>query len=221
MFRSILILVSLVLILASPALAQRSSRYYPSREDKTEFSIQTRYTVAQTFNGEGGSEVKVEDDLGWGFAFGYNMSQHFSLGIGFTWRSLPYTATVVDQDDPDNKRDYGGNLSISTIALQGMWNVFKGKVTPYVTGSLGWTLIDTNIFAGVSSGCWWDPWWGPVCGSFPATYGKSSGTYAVGAGLRAELGETFFLRGGYEYTRDNAESVTGTSMLRLDGGWLF
>ena len=55
-----------------------------------------------------------------------------SLGFGFTWRSIPYTATIVDQVAPQNKRDYSGNLDLTTIGLSGMWNVLKGKVTEFI-----------------------------------------------------------------------------------------
>ena len=76
------------------------------------------------------------------------------------------------------------------------------SLTPYVEGGIGWTYIDSNIIDGIpSTGCWWDPWWGPVCATFPTTYGKNVWSFALGAGLRAELTDTFFLRGGYEYSR--------------------
>jgi len=221
MVRRTLILTVLTLLVASSVQAQSSRRWYPSRADKWEFSVQTRYSVEQTFDGEGGSSLKLQDDLGWGFGFAYNTNQHWSFGFGFTWRSVPYVATVVDQDDPQNKREYSGELSISTIGVSGMWNVLRGRFTPYATGSLGMTIIDTNIYAGTGTGCWWDPWWGPICGTFPTTYGKTGGSYVLGAGLRAELGESFFLRGGYEYTWLNIESVEGASVFRLDIGWLF
>jgi opacity protein-like surface antigen len=221
MIHRTLISAVLVLMVANSAEAQRTSRYYPSRDHNWEFSVQTRYTVAQTFSGEGGSLVELKDDLGWGFGFAYNMSQHWSLGFGFTWRSIPYTAVIVDQDDPQNQRAYSGDLSISTIALSGMWNVLRGRITPYASGVTGMTLIDTNIYAGSISGCWWDPWWGPICGTYPTTYGKTAWSFALGAGLRAELSESFYLMGGYEYAQAEAASIEGTSLLRVDIGWLF
>lgn len=218
MIRSALMLTTFLLIVTSTAHAQR---WYPSREQKWEFTIQTRYTVEQEFSGEGGSSIKLKDDLGWGFGFAYNMSQNWSFGFGFAWRSIPYTAIIVDQADPQNKREYSGDLDFSTIALSGVWNVLRGRFTPYATGNLGMTFIDTNIFAGTGTGCWWDPWFGPVCGTFPTTYGKTGGSFTIGAGLRAELSDNFFLRGGYEYGRTKVESVEGTSMIRGDIGFLF
>jgi opacity protein-like surface antigen len=215
-----LILIAVLLAMASSAQAQKA-RFKLDRAENWEFSIQTRYTVEQEHSGEGGSTVKLHDDLGWGFGFAYNMNQNWSLGFGFTWRSIPYTATIVDQVVPQTTHDYSGNLDLTTFGLSGMWNVLKGKVTPYVTGATGWTLIDTNIYAGSATGCWWDPWLGPVCGTFPTSYGKDAWTFAIGAGVRADLLETVFLRGGYEYARDNAGSVEATSMIRVDFGWLY
>jgi opacity protein-like surface antigen len=221
MIRQLLSSTVLILLVASSAQAQRSRTAYPSRADRWEFSLQTRFTFGQEFNAEGGSSVRTQDDLGWAFGFAYNFDQHWNLGFGFGWRSLPYTANVVGDVDPPETVRYSSNLSISTIGVSGTWHVLDGTLSPYATGGLGWTLIDTNIFAGFGSGCWWDPWWGYRCGSFPTTYGKDAWTLAVGGGLRAELTDAFFLLGGYEYRRNNSSLVEAAHMIRVDLGLMF
>jgi opacity protein-like surface antigen len=221
MYRRVLLLTSLFLVLAAVAQAQAYRPTFPSRDNRWEFSIQTRYTAGQTHDGDGGSSVKLQEDLGWGFGFGYNLSQHFYLGGVVAWRSIPYEATIIDGDDSRTSDTYSSRLDISTLAFEGSAYLLKGKITPYLSGGFGWTTIDSNIYAGSIPGCWWDPWWGYVCGNIPATYGKNTTSYTVGVGGRLELTDSFHLRAGYEYGRVNAGSVGGTSMIRLDIGWRF
>jgi opacity protein-like surface antigen len=216
----ILTLTILVLLLASSVQAQSYGSSL-TRDDRWEFSIQTRYTASQTFGGEGGSSVKLREDLGWGFGFGYNFNQHWYLGGIFAWRALPYDATIIDADDPQTSATYGSQLDISTLALEGVWYILPGRLTPYVSGTIGWTLVNTNIYAGSVPGCWWDPWWGWICGSVPSTYGVNTVAYNLGVGGRLEFSDTFHLRVGYEYNRLDVASVDGTSMIRVDIGWRF
>jgi opacity protein-like surface antigen len=217
MMRRSLLLTLLALTVAVPALAQGRLSF---RDRSWEFTVQTRYAFSKTYNGEGDSSVQLQDDLGWGFGFAYNLNVNWSVGFGVAWRSVPYSTTIVGENQ--EREQYSGSLSVSTIAASGTWNVLDGMITPYASGTIGWTLIDTNIFAGVGSGCWWDPWWGYVCGTYPTTYGTTALSLAGGAGLRAELSQSFFLRGGYEYAWVDVNGLDGgTHTIRVDIGWLF
>jgi opacity protein-like surface antigen len=220
MIRRFLILTCVVLLVASAVQAQ-SYRSGPTRDERWEFSIQTRYTAAQTYDGAGGSSLKFEEDLGWGFGFGYHLNQHWNLGGIMAWRSLPYTATIVNAGDPQDKSSYGGQLDITTLALEATSYLLAGKLSPYVSATIGWTLINTNIYAGSTPGCWWDPWWGWVCGTIPTTYGISTATYNLGVGGRLEFSDSFHVRAGYEYYRLDVATVSGNSMIRVDIGWRF
>jgi opacity protein-like surface antigen len=221
MIRRILILTSLVLLLASSVQAQTYGGGSYSRDELWEFSIQTRLTADQTYDGDGGSSVTLREDLGWGFGFGYNFNQHWYLGMIVAWRSLPYTTKIIDADDSQSSGSYNGQMDVSTFGLEGTGYISSGRVTPYVSGAIGWTLIDTNVYAGTVPACWWDPWWGRICGNVPATYGKNVVTYNLGVGGRFELSDSFHVRLGYEYGQVDAASISGTSMIRLDIGWRF
>lgn len=224
MMRRTLILVSTFFILAtvvSVAQAQRTGTRHIPRGDRWDFTIQTRYTSSQDYEGEGGSSVSINSDLGWGFGFGYNFNQHFNLGLLFTWRSVPYQSLAVDAEDPDQKNSYSGQMTTSTFGLSGEYNILKGRFTPYVNGSLGWMHINSNIFAGWTSGCYWDPWWGYVCGPIPLTYGANKTVYTLGLGGRFEMSSSVFLRAGYERGWISSSSVDGSDMMRIDLGFMF
>ena len=217
-----MILLSIMMVLLVPGLAQAQRRpvWIPERAGNWDFAMQTRYTTSSDFSGDGGSKLSLDDNLGWGFGFNYHMNNNFALGLAFNWRSIGYQALVIDAKEPLTTHEYGGNLSISTAALTGDWNILDGPITPYVNGSIGWTLIDTNILAGVASGCWWDPWWGYICSPVPVTYGRSTATYTLGLGGRFEMNDSFFIRAGYEYGWISDVNVDGTNMLRIDLGLL-
>lgn len=220
--RVALLLTVLVTLAATAAVAQPSAstlgRRQTGRAGHWDFSLQSRYTASQNYSGDNGSALWLKDDLGLGFGFGYHLDERFNLGMNFTWRSISYDAKVVDPDDSSNTETYGGYLDTGTIAVTGDWNLRPGRITPYVNGSLGWMIIDSNIPAGIGSGCWLDPIWGYVCGSYVSTYGTDSGFATLGAGLRVQMAESMFMRVGYEHGWLDAGAVGDTNMLRIDIG---
>ena len=211
-----------ILILAFAGLAQAQS-YTPEtmRAQHWEFAIQTRYAWSNTYYTEGGSSVEVDDDLGWGFGMAYNMSQQFNLGFAFAWRSVPYSAKIIPVSDPGNPRYYNNWLDTSTAALTADFNLLQGRITPYVTGNVGWLAIDTNISAGTDIGCYWDPWYGYLCVPYSTSYGTDCATYGLGIGLRAEVTPTMFLRAGWDHNWNDTDTIDGTDMLRIDLGAIF
>jgi len=219
--RRTLVLLTTIMILATVAEAQRPMRRPIGRTDRWEFTVQTRYNKGKEFSGDGGSELKIKEDLGWGFGFGYNFNQHFNLGMLFTWRSVPYESTAVDVDDPSITNKYNGQMSTSTFGATCEWNILKGKFTPYVNGGVAWMHINSNVFAGWTTGCYWDYWWGYICGPVPLTYGLNTGAYTLGLGARLEMSDAVFLRGGYERGWVSEGSTSGSDMMRIDIGFLF
>lgn len=216
MVKRLFVLIALVSASATAAHAQMSGA--TERAQHWDFSLQTRYTTSHEYSGQGGSSVSLEDDLGWGFAFGYNANERFNVGFLMSWRTINYSATVVSATDLGDGFDYSNWLDIGTFGVSGDWNVLPKRFTPYVSGVLGWTFVDTNVSAGASSACWWDPWWGYVCGTYPTTFGTDAFSYAIGAGLRLEMSEAFFLRVGYEYDGIDLDNVNSFNIFRVDAG---
>jgi len=217
-----MMIMSILMVLIIPQWSEAQIFYDRNQErtGKWGFAMQTRYTTSRDFSGEGGSALKLDDNLGWGFGVDYHLHRNFELGMAFNWRSIRYTASVIDGDDPSSTSDYVGTMSVSTMAINGAWNVLDGPITPYVNGSLGWTLFDSNVVSGLTSGCWYDPLWGYTCGTFPTTYGRDTVTTSLGLGGRFQLNQAFYIRAGYEYGWIGEGSIDGTHMLRIDFGFL-
>jgi opacity protein-like surface antigen len=99
------------------------------------------------------------------------------------------------------------------------FNLLEGDLTPYVTGGIGWAFIDTNVPEGrPQSTCWWDPWYGYICGTFQNTKSVDELEYNVGAGLRWDINRTMSLRFGYErhwIDLNDASSTPGFDQLKV------
>ena len=221
MIRQTIILFLLMTILVTTAQAQLTRGSQPQRTDNWEFTLQTRYLASQDKQNGDGSSVSLQDNVGWGFGFAYNFNQHFNLGMDFSWRSINYTATGVDEEAPATTTSYSSKLDTSTWSLLGNYHILKGRFTPFISGSFGWTLIDTNIFAGYGSGCWWDYWYGYVCSSYPTTYGTNTTVGNLGLGGRFELTPKFFIRVAYEHSWLGIDGVDSNNVFRTDIGFQF
>jgi opacity protein-like surface antigen len=214
---------AVALIVAGASLAHAEPLMRPSeRAGMWDFTIQTRYTAAHTFNGEGGSKLAVEDDLGWGFGVGYNVNERLNIGGFVSWRTLDYTATDISKTDATIKTNYSGWLDTGNFAASAIFNLLPKALTPYAQGTIGWALIDTNIPSGISGGCYWDPWWGYICGNYATTFGEDGVAYSLGGGLSLQPLDIFFLRVGYDRMWIDMNGAAKTAdMIRVDAGFLY
>ena len=208
-----------VLVIAVPAFAQ------PSKSRRGQFwqvSLQTRYTPSQSIETKGGSGVEIEDDMGWGFGFEYNFNPKLSLGAGFTWRNVPYLATLVDAGDPTVTEKIPSEFDITVMEARGTWHFTDTTLAPFVNGSWGWMLVDSNIYAGSQADCWWHPWYGLVCDVWSGNYGANTWTAGLGGGVRWEPGRdsSFFMKAAYEYLWSGEDLIGAASIFKLEFGLL-
>jgi opacity protein-like surface antigen len=196
------------------------------REGHWQFHIPITFTSGTTLTGDGGSSLELNDDVGWGFGFGYHLNERFMLGFEATWLSANYEAQIpVDEDgdeSPDGTLTAAGQLDAGSFMGVGQFNLLEGgRFTPFVQGRLGWNYSDSNIpSAPVQGACWWDPWWGYVCDTWQPTYSAWSFSYGAGAGLRAQLAPRFFLEGSYQISWvDFDRDTPSMDGFRLSIGW--
>ena len=198
------------------------------REGKWQFSVPINFTSGTTVDGQSGSNLKVNDDLGFGVGFGYNLNPHFMVGVDFTWLTANFNANIATDANndqiPDATAQVSGTLDATNMQFVGQYNILKGKITPFVRASLGWAWIDSNIPSGPTQGsCWWDPWYGYICNTWQPTYSSSNFAYGAAAGLRAELGQKFYLEGSYNVIWIDTNKAGTLSMdgARVTAGWTF
>ena len=111
------------------------------------------------------------------------------------------------------------------LMVDATYYFLKGPLTPFLVGGLGWSKVDTNIStAPPDVGCWWDPWYGYLCTSFPNTKKIDGLAYELGVGLRYDINATWVADGTYKMKWVNFDNATGTpdfSAFLLSLGWKF
>jgi opacity protein-like surface antigen len=208
-------------MLATPADAEAQSR-----EGRWQFFVPITFNSGISLEGEGGSSLDLNDDVGWGFGFGYHLNDQFMIGFEGTWMSANYEARIPVDEDGDGTEDglerIGGRLDAGSFLGVGQFNLLQGRrFTPFVQGKLGWSYSDSNIASAPPQGvCWWDPWRGYICDVWQPTYSTWSFTYGVGAGIRAQLAPRFFLEGSYNGVWvDYDQETPRLDGFRLSIGW--
>jgi len=197
------------------------------RAGKWDFTLQPQYTQGTDVGGANGSTAKIDSDYGFGFGLAYNFSDRFSLGGELTWSQADYTANVVGAPPfPGLSTTISGEMYTSTLRLNGTWHLLPGPLTPFLTGGLGYTYVDTNIPEGPpTSSCWWDPWTGlTYCGTYYPTRTDSYFSYLAGAGVRWDSPQSFFLRGVVLQQYLDVGGAVGTldtTQYRIDLGFKF
>ena len=184
-----LLILLVALALAAPALAQSSSR-----NRKNEFYAGPVFTDGKDYSFEGGSTAKTDTGYGLTLGWAHNFNPHMLAGIEFDWNEQDYRATV--QPGPGNNlgpRQISGTVEWRTIRFLGTYHFSEKAFTPYVTGGLGWTWVDTNIPSGLPENiCWAYPWYGTYCSTYVPTHNTTKFSYNAGVGLRYDYGRAVF-----------------------------
>jgi|PlaIllAssembly_1097288.scaffolds.fasta_scaffold40669_1 opacity protein-like surface antigen len=197
----VVVLAALWAIMPGPADAQQgfTSVRPGGRGGTWEFYLPLVYADDARISGQGGASVDINGDFGFGFGFGYNINDNFQLNGLFTWNSRSYDATVVT--DIGTTQRYSNYMDTSSMALNAVYYFLNGDITPFVSGGVGITYVDTNVQTGPATGsCWYDPWWGYVCSSYVPTKTENDVNYSAGVGVRYDLNRQFGLQGSYNKT---------------------
>lgn len=193
------------------------------RAQKWDFTLQPMYTASQSFSGADGSSAKLDSALGFGLGFAYNLNNHFSVGGEFVWSQGNYTATYAQDGNPANTATSRGTLWSNTFRMNATWNILASDITPFVTAGLGSSYVNTNIPNGLpSNGCYWDPWWGYICGTYTPTKSSTNLSWMGGVGVRWDITRDFFMRGLVSRLWVDASNATPSfDQYRIDFGFKF
>jgi opacity protein-like surface antigen len=169
------------------------------RQPGWEFGAEVIYQDAQNINFKGGSFASLEDDVGIAMTLGYRFSKRLELQFSMDWNTVDYEASVVSGTVGELGFTAEGDLEAFTPRVALNFNLLEGALTPYVTGGVGWSFIDTNIpDAPAQTSCWWDPWYGYYCGTWQSTRSIDDLVYNLGVGARWDVSSTFSMHLGYE-----------------------
>ena len=179
------VLIAVALLVAAPAMAQ--SR----RAGTWEVYLGPVFTDGKDYSFDGGSSARTDTGVGFNLGFARNLDARLQLGMDFAWGEQDYRATVAP--GPGNTlgaSQINGTIETGTVRFFGSYHFSPREFTPFVTGGLGWTYVDTNIPAGLPENiCWYYPWWGSYCASYVPTHSTTKFSYNLGAGLRYDFGK--------------------------------
>jgi opacity protein-like surface antigen len=176
---------------------------HADRDTGWEFGGELIYQDSQDFDSEGGSAASLDSDIGIALTFGYRLSERLELTFGLDWNNIDYTAEIVAEDVPlvpdGTVIGVEGDLEAFTPRVGVNFNFLEGPITPYVSGMIGYSFIDTNIPDGPpQTGCWWDPWYGQICGTWQDTRSTEEFVYGLGLGVRWDVNDAWSMRFGYD-----------------------
>ncbi len=197
----LIVAIACVGVLAVDADAQTYTASRPGgRAGTWDFFMPLSYNPAWDYDGFSGAKANLDATWGFGFGFGYNFSDHFQLNGLFSWSARNYTATLSSVTPvPGQPAKYSNTEYSSTFSINGIFYILPGNVSPFVTAGAGLTYVDTGIPTGFGGGttCWWDPWYGYVCGSSYPTKTETDVSYSLGLGIRFDLSRQFSLQPSY------------------------
>jgi opacity protein-like surface antigen len=206
---------------AAPASAEDASL----RSKRWEILLGPQYTLARNLGFDGGTTAKINDTWGFAFQIGYNFNAHWNLAGIFSWSQPDYQAVVQPAAGTlGGPRSISGSIQTNTFGLNLTYNILKGPLTPYVEGNVSGTYINTDIAAGPPVvGCYWDPWFGQICGVTQPTKSDTYFSTGIGGGLRWDINKYVLLRGGvrYQWIDLSNTGVPGFTIFKIDIGFKF
>jgi len=199
--------ILLLLVLCSTAAVaqydnqKRARSQVDSREGRFETSVILAYQDGISAESEGGSSLDIDSNAGWGFSIGWNWTAKLNFQYRLTSNEPKYLAVIVPEEPDLLPQTIEHKMSKLSHRLNASYHIFEGGFTPFVSGGIGYTKLDSNFpKAAPQTGCWWDPWWGFICFADYKTFSTSEFTYNLGAGLRWDINDSIFSR--LEYNRE-------------------
>jgi opacity protein-like surface antigen len=195
-------------LVSHEALSQDSET---TSERGWEASIGLLYQSAENIGFTGGAFLATEDDIGVVGAIGYRFNPKLDLVFGFESATIGYELTRQSATTPGTTQQIATDYEAFTPFVKFNYNFIDRSLMPFVSAGIGWSFIDTNIPTGNTSfECWWDPWWGYLCGEFAQTKTTKAFAYQLGAGARWTFNDTYGMRLEYQKQWLNLSRAVGT-----------
>jgi len=193
---------------------------HADRDTGWEFGGELIYQDSTEFTASHDAAASLDSDLGIALTFGYRFSERLELTFGVDWNNIDYNATVVSDGVPllpnGTEIAVSGELEAFTPRMGINFNFIDGPITPYVSGMIGYAFIDTNIPSGpAQGGCYWDPWYGQICGTWQPTRSVEDFVYGVGVGVRWDVNDAWSMRFGYEKRWIDSNGSPDVDQLKL------
>lgn len=216
--------ITVLICLAALAGVQPAAAQSADREGSWETSIGVNFQNSAEADFKGGTTAEFDSDTSFRFGLSYHYTDNLEFGAALGIGTTDYKADIAS-DVPGVFYGVKGDLEFTTLMVNATWNFMSGPFSPFVTGGIGWSWVDTNIATEPpQTGCWWDPWWGYVCTSWQDTRTIDGFAYQLGVGARYDITDTVAVHGSYRIDWidfDNADGTPEFDGFELSVGWKF
>jgi opacity protein-like surface antigen len=124
-----------VLVLTAPALTFAQG----NRAGAWEWSVAAVYQDSASSGAEGGSNLKLDNELGFGFNFGYNFTNKLYLGGDFEWLRPDFTATLIEDAPSAGRTTINHTMSQFNGRIKGVLTFLESPLSPFVEAGIGWS----------------------------------------------------------------------------------
>ena len=140
----------LLLTCASVAMAQydnpkRERSQFGSRDGRFETSVILAYQNSVSAEGEGGTSLDIDSNAGWGFSIGWNWTAKLNLQYRLTSNEPKYLAVIVPDEPGAIPQEIERKMSKFSHRFNATYHFFEGGITPFVSGGIGYTKLDSNF----------------------------------------------------------------------------
>ena len=98
---------------------------------------------------EGGTSADFDSDVSWLFGVSYHYTDQLQFGGTLSFGTTDYDADIAadvnGDEQPEGFVSVSGDLEFMTLMGNATYNFLPGQFSPFVTGAIGWSWVDTNI----------------------------------------------------------------------------
>ena len=98
---------------------------------------------------EGGTSADFDSDVSWLFGISYHYTDQLQFGGTLSFGTTDYDADIAadinGDEQPEGFVSVSGDLEFMTLMGNATYNFLPGQFSPFVTGAIGWSWVDTNI----------------------------------------------------------------------------
>jgi opacity protein-like surface antigen len=175
-----------------------------------ETSFDILYQQSKELHFNGGTTAKLGSDPGLALMLAYRFTAHFDAQFSIDWAHVDYKANLITSSHTSVNVD--GSYHSLTPRVNVQFNLLDEPLTPFLMGGIGYGFTDTDIPKGrPETGCWWDPWYGYVCGTVQPSKSINGFAFQVGLGARWDIMDEISLRLALERHWYDLGSSIGTT----------
>ena len=169
------------------------ARDYFNRSARTEIYGIGQYLHSEdiTFNGPAGDvKVKMNDTGLGGFGLAFHFNEFVAVHADFMFGSATFSGDMPLAAGGGTIHE-SQDVFLQTGRFNLDYNIINRRLTPFVTGGIGYQYLETEM-KNAPPVQYWDPWW--VWQTYHAHAWETDFTWNVGAGVRWNITDRLFIK---------------------------